>query len=171
MKRYLHWFLRDIMPLVWAKQPMLTAKIAGHGWRKDRFAQLDPRVEIVGQVARLDKLFSSVRLTVAPLRFGAGVKGKVLESFAAALPCVMTEIAAEGLPLLGTLGDLVGRDAASIAELVLKYHQDETANVACGLEAQRLVIQNYSQAQIDDELRAALSGAAANEANCRSMVS
>ncbi|HEV2335243.1 MAG TPA: hypothetical protein VGS13_07090 [Stellaceae bacterium] len=52
----------------------------------------------------------AVRLTVAPLRFGAGIKSKVIDSFAAGLPCVMTRVAAEGLALTGSLPQLVGDD-------------------------------------------------------------
>jgi hypothetical protein len=49
-----------------------------------------PGVLALGQVAELAEVFDRVRLTVAPLRYGAGVKGKVLDSLAAGVPCVMS---------------------------------------------------------------------------------
>ena len=127
-----YWLVTEIMPRVWAQSPSLTCKIAGFGWRADGLGTLDPRVEVVGAVESLDDLFASVRLTVAPLRFGAGVKGKVLDSFAAATPCVMSEIAAEGLPLVAPLTQLVGRDAAELAARILRLHDDESENLRLG---------------------------------------
>lgn len=54
-------------------------------------------VIVHGHVPALEEMLRHIRLTVAPLRFGAGVKGKVITSFAQGIPCVMTEVAAEGL--------------------------------------------------------------------------
>jgi hypothetical protein len=56
-----------------------------------------PDVEVVGQVPDLSGVLGRIRLTVVPLRYGAGVEGKVLDSFAAGVPCVMSSVAAEGL--------------------------------------------------------------------------
>src|ERR1700744_1406365 len=84
-------------------------------------------VEIVGQVDTLAEIFERVRLTVAPLRYGAGVKGKVLESFAAGIPCVMSPIAAEGIPLYSPLDQLVGADAGQMAARIAQMHRDELA--------------------------------------------
>jgi len=65
-----------------------------------------------------------VRATVAPLRFGAGLKGKVLDSFACEVPCVMSPVAAEGFPLAGSLPDLVSDDPATLAALIVRLHQE-----------------------------------------------
>jgi hypothetical protein len=53
----------------------------------------------LGFVPVLADILHKLRRTVVPLRYGAGLKGKVLESFAHGLPCVMIEVAAEGLEL------------------------------------------------------------------------
>ena len=53
---------------------------------------------------------------MVPLRYGAGIKGKVLESFAHGLPCVMSEMAAEGLDLPEDLAWLVARQPTEFAE-------------------------------------------------------
>jgi glycosyltransferase involved in cell wall biosynthesis len=151
-----YWLVREILPRVWRQAPGLTCKIAGHGWRADALGALDARVEIVGPVEDLDDLFGEVRLTVAPLRFGAGIKGKVLDSFAAGLPCVMSDIAAEGLPLAGPLIEHVARDAEDFAQLILRLHDDEAANAAAGLRA-RATAALFSQANVIAALRAALA--------------
>ena len=58
-------------------------------------------VEAIGAVGDLADIFDRVRVTVAPLAYGAGIKGKVLDSLAAGIPCVCTPIAAEGLDSAG----------------------------------------------------------------------
>ena len=54
-------------------------------------------VEVTGWVPETEPYLASHRLSVAPLRFGAGMKGKVGEALAAGLPVVTTSIGAEGM--------------------------------------------------------------------------
>src|SRR5262249_25541476 len=61
----------------------------------------------LGYVPTLNAVFERAKVTIAPLRYGAGLKGKVLESLAAGIPCVMTNIAAEGVNLPAALQTLV----------------------------------------------------------------
>ncbi len=58
-----------------------------------------PGLKPLGFVPVLADILHKLRCTIVPLRYGAGIKGKVLESFAHGLPCVMSEVAAEGLEL------------------------------------------------------------------------
>ena len=67
-----------------------------------------------GFVPVLADILHKLRCTVVPLRYGAGIKGKVLESFAHGLPCVMSEVAAEGLELPEDLAWLVARRRRSL---------------------------------------------------------
>src|SRR5262249_12332773 len=91
-------WLRDaILPRGWGRNPGSSCDVVGRGWPEEPFGDGDERLRLIGPVERLDEAFARVRLSVAPLRFGAGVKGKVLESFAAGLPCVMSPVAAEGI--------------------------------------------------------------------------
>ncbi len=63
-----------------------------------------------------------MRLSVAPLRYGAGFKGKIGTSLAHGLPAVATPIAMEGTGLAPGEGVLVGEDAAAFAEAVIRLH-------------------------------------------------
>jgi hypothetical protein len=142
---------------VWARNPGLTCKIVGHGWHAGRLPRLDPRIEMIGEVEDLADVFDTVRLTVAPLRFGAGIKGKVLDSFAACLPCVMTPIAAEGLALTGSLPQLVADNPAELAELILHHHADPAANEQAGMDGARMVARQFCAERVSDALREILS--------------
>ena len=56
-------------------------------------------VVITGYVKDLDPLLDQMRISVAPLRYGAGIKGKIGTAMAAGLPIVATSLAAEGMSL------------------------------------------------------------------------
>ncbi len=118
------WLVSDIMPRVWAAAPRIELLVVGTDWPARVPWITDARVRLVGPVTSIETLLGMLRLSVAPLRFGAGLKGKVLDSFACEVPCVMTPIAAEGFPLAGTLPGLVGDDAATLASLIVRLHQE-----------------------------------------------
>ena len=151
-----HHLLRDIMPLVWAVDDTITCKLVGQGWRAGVLPGLDPRVQILGTVDDLNSVLGTVRLSVAPLRFGAGIKGKVLDSFAAGLPCAMTPVAAEGLPLSGLLPALVADCAEALAQTILWLHGDQRLNEQAGEEAAQLSATVFGQDRVTDCLGTAL---------------
>jgi glycosyltransferase involved in cell wall biosynthesis len=153
------WLMDEILPLVWQAAPHITCSVAGAGWPAQALQSLDPRVTMHGFVPDLDNVFRASRLTVAPLRFGAGVKGKVLESFAAGLPCVMTPIAAEGIFLPQGAEALIGDTAAALAALLVQLH-DNIALCASLSDALRpLIARHYSQAAVATALASAIAPA------------
>jgi glycosyltransferase involved in cell wall biosynthesis len=153
-----HWLMREIMPRVWARDDAVRCQIVGHGWTGGALPGRDDRVDVVGAVPDLGEVLGAVRLTVAPLRFGAGIKGKVLDSFAAGVPCVMSPIAAEGLPLKPPLTALVADGASAIAEAILRLHDDEALHAAAAAAGLALIAREASQARVLDALARALGG-------------
>jgi len=159
-----HHLTRDIMPLVWQADPAITCRIVGQGWDDGRLPEHDARIEVLDSVNDLDEVFAGVRLTVAPLRFGAGLKGKVLDSFAAGLPCVMTPIAAEGIPLAELGRELVAADPAGLAGTIVQLHADAEANARIGDDAARLAAREFSQEQVTAALQRILGHGGAADA-------
>jgi hypothetical protein len=154
-----HHLINDILPLVWRRDPTITCRIVGHGWSPKRLPRLDPRVEVIDPVADLDTVFDQVRLTVAPMRFGAGIKGKVLDSFAAGRPSVMTPIAAEGLALPVRLQALVAEAPQALADLIVRYQTDAAANAAASASATQFIANEFTPASVTRSLGAALGSA------------
>jgi glycosyltransferase involved in cell wall biosynthesis len=142
------WFIQSVMPLVWTEQPWIQLLIVGHGWTEERLPGHDKLIEIIGPVDDLEQVFDRVRLTVAPLRFGAGIKGKVLESFAAGIPCVMSPVAAEGLAPRWPLDELVGDDADALARTILRFHGDEAANRAATEAGLAMIAEEFSEQRV-----------------------
>ncbi len=146
------WLVEEIMPLVWAERPEIECLLVGSEMPAAMQRLARPGVRVLGQVPALGPVLDAVRLTVAPLRFGAGVKGKVLASLAARTPCVMTPVAAEGLALTPALQACVAEGPAALARLILHLHADQRANHAAGRAGAALVRRDHSEAAMLDAL-------------------
>lgn len=153
------WIAEAVMPAVWKIDPTIKCMLVGSDM-PDKVKSLARRgIVAVGYVEDLAaEIFDKVRLTIAPLRYGAGVKGKVLESFAAGVPCVMSEIAAEGMPLPPALQALVGRDADALAALICKMHSDEDASRVAAQAGLAMIGEYFSQDATVAALKAAIEG-------------
>ena len=150
--------IEAVMPEVralWADIPCL---LAGSGIPDSvrTLAAAQPEVEALGHVPDIAALFDRVRLTIAPLTYGAGVKGKVLDSLAAGVPCVCTPAAAEGIDLPEPLAALVEETPAGLAKSIVALHGDEALNRACAEAGLRYVSERLSEARVDAAMRAAV---------------
>jgi glycosyltransferase involved in cell wall biosynthesis len=153
------WLVEIIMPLVWEIDRGITCRLVGSAMPDRIRALARPGIDIVGEVADLGaSVFDHVRLTVAPLRFGSGVKGKVLESLGAGVPCVMSAIAAEGLALPDGLGALVGTDATDIARLTVLLHTDLNFSAKASRQGRALIRVRHTQGLTAQALLAAIDG-------------
>jgi len=117
--------VREVMPATWAAMPDLPCLLIGADMPREVAVLAGPRVEVVGHAPDLAPVLARLRCTAAPLRYGAGVKGKVLTSFAHGLPCVMSPVAAEGLDLPEPLRWLVAETADAAAERIAALHRDD----------------------------------------------
>ncbi len=150
------WLVTKVMPLIWSRDPLIRLSVIGSNSSDEDRNLASDRVEMLGWVPDITKALQQYRLTVAPLRFGAGLKGKVLSSFAAGLPCVMTPTAAEGMDFPLELFEFVVDTAESLAVKVCQLHNDERANAAAVAAGSRYLSETYSQAIIDERLQRAL---------------
>ena len=80
------WLISEIMPLVRQRDPALECLLVGGGLPEGVRQRCGDGVAALGLVEDLGEIFDRIRLTVAPLRFGAGIKGKVIDSLAAGVP-------------------------------------------------------------------------------------
>ncbi len=120
------WFSEQIWPLISARLPDAEFHIVGSDL-PDAFVALGKRegIRAVGFVADLEALLAKTRLTIAPLRYGAGIKGKVGSSLAAGVPVVMTPIAAEGMYIENGTHGLVAAQPRDFAEAVVRAYTDQ----------------------------------------------
>ena len=93
------WFVKKVWPEIAERVPDLRLYIVGSHPPPEIAALADDAVEVTGFVSdeALEAYYERCRVCVVPLRYGAGVKGKVVEAVAQGIPLVTTEIGAEGL--------------------------------------------------------------------------
>lgn len=118
---------QEIMPLVWQELPEVRLTIVGGQAPGEVDALAGPRVEVAGWVEDLQPLLTGSVAMVAPLRYGAGMKGKVTQSLAAGLPVVTTTIGAEGLGAVDGDGILFADESEAIAARVVRLHREADA--------------------------------------------
>jgi GT2 family glycosyltransferase/glycosyltransferase involved in cell wall biosynthesis len=116
------WFVRDIMPMIGDGRSHLL--ILGSDPPPEVSALKSPTVEVTGYVADVAPLFHSAAVFVAPLRYGAGVKGKIGHAMSLGLPVVTTGIGAEGLRMVDGVHGLVRDDPRSFAAAVVEVSSD-----------------------------------------------
>jgi glycosyltransferase involved in cell wall biosynthesis len=96
----LNWFMEDVFPSVLDNIPDLRIHIVGSKMPDEIRDLASNSVVVHGFISdeELEDLYSRIRMSVVPLRFGAGMKGKVLESLYYGVPLITTSIGAEGIP-------------------------------------------------------------------------
>jgi glycosyltransferase involved in cell wall biosynthesis len=150
------WLIGEIMPLLRRGDPGIECLLVGSDMPEHLLRACGNGVVPVGYVKDLAEIFDRVRLTVAPLDYGAGVKGKVIESLAAGVPCICTPIAAEGLDLPPALRACVVQGTEAIAGMALRLHSDEAANDECRCAGLEFVEATLSEAELDATMRRVL---------------
>jgi len=120
------YFVSEIMPLLRPLLPGVRLHVVGSAPPPAIHALAADDVIIAGFVEHLNPLLDQMRVSVAPLRYGAGIKGKIGTAMAAGLPVVATSLAAEGMSLVVGEHVLVADDAAAFAAAVARLYQDET---------------------------------------------
>jgi glycosyltransferase involved in cell wall biosynthesis len=117
------YFLDEIWPEIRTAAPDACFYAIGMNMPESLTTRTDPGFVPVGRVPDVSTLLAQVRLTVAPLRFGAGAKGKVIASLAHGVPCIITPIAAEGMALTGD--ELaIASDPKSFAAAAVEVYSD-----------------------------------------------
>ncbi|UKB80124.1 glycosyltransferase family 4 protein [Chryseobacterium sp. MEBOG07] len=113
-----------IMPVVWKTNPELEVSIIGNVAEKLDL-KLYPKFKFLGFVESIEEHFMNSKIMVAPLRFGAGVKGKIGQAFEFFFPVVTTDIGAEGMKLTDKKNVLIANDEKSFAEAIIQLNNDE----------------------------------------------
>lgn len=112
----------------------------------------DQGVEVAGFVADLTDTFRTCRLTVAPLRYGAGIKGKVVSSLSYGVPCVATSVAVEGMGLTDGVHAAVADDPEAFAAAIVRLHTDDALWLAISEGGLGLAHDTFSIAKVRDSL-------------------
>lgn len=122
------WLHEKIWPLIRRQLPHAEAHIYGAYPSREMMDLTDPKSGFIVKGPAQDQYetLSRYRVNLAPLRFGAGIKGKIADGWWCGTPAVTTPIGAEGMHGGLPFGGLVSSDAESFAEQAVRLHQDAT---------------------------------------------
>lgn len=120
------WFVKEILPQICAVIPDIKLHVVGSK-APQNVVDLGqhPNIEYHGFVADIEPLMQNIRIAVAPLRFGAGVKGKVNMSMSYGQPVVGTKVAVEGMYTTDSIDVMMADSADEFAAAVIKLYQDQ----------------------------------------------
>jgi O-antigen biosynthesis protein len=152
-----HFIAQTLAPQLRAQEPAIRVFLVGSEPPPALERLEQENLHLIGHVPHLSEVFDRVRVTVAPLAYGAGIKIKVLDSLSEGVPCVCTPVAAEGLdlpPLLKT--HTVGAPDA-LAGLIRALHEDEALNRACAEAGLEFMERLARRDVVDDLLRRAVA--------------
>jgi GT2 family glycosyltransferase len=121
------WFVREIWPLVRSELPELRFHLIGSKATDEvRALGVAEGVVFHGFVEDIEPFLDGCRLSLAPLRYGAGVKGKVNMSMSYGLPVIGTTVATEGMFVRPGLDVLVADEPAEFAARLVEAYRDES---------------------------------------------
>ncbi len=112
---------------------------------------------MLGWVPELDYLYEHARVFVAPLRFGAGMKGKIGESLAYGLPVVTTDLGAEGMGLVNERDILIANSAEAFAGMVARCYSDEKLWTRVASGGRRTIARRYAPSTVGGLLATCLT--------------
>lgn len=164
-----HWTFHHIWPLIRARLP--DAKLHVYGAYPDKASVLLSSADkgfVVKGVLPPERLHSTIRrhrVNLAPLRFGAGIKGKIADGWWSGLPCVTTPIGAEGMQSVTDWGGAIGRTAEEIADRAVALYSDQEHWSRAQMRGRALVEELFSHRVNAPQLIRSLNQAAARGSN------
>jgi glycosyltransferase involved in cell wall biosynthesis len=120
------WLVEEVLPLVRRQLPQVRLSLVGSNPTDQVRALAGPNVDVTGYVtdAELAELYDTARVAIVPLRFGAGVKLKVVEAMQMGVPLVTTWVGGQGLPGLGSVASVQDQPEALARECVNLLQDD-----------------------------------------------
>ncbi|MHB8056991.1 MAG: glycosyltransferase [Desulfuromonadaceae bacterium] len=137
-------FCKDIMPLIWKKNSDVHLTIVGSN-PPDKIRNLEcESVKVTGYVPETSSYLHRSCVSVAPLRYGAGMKGKIGEAMAHGVPVVTTSVGAEGMGLVHGENALIADSSQEFAAAVLELLGNPDLYVKVRKNAIQLIDDNFT---------------------------
>jgi len=158
------YFVDQILPLIRPRLPGVRFVAVGPDAPPAVLARAGDDVVIAGHVTEVEAIFDASRVFVAPLRYGAGLKGKIGQSLAWGLPLVTTAVGAEGMGLQDGEHALLADDPRPFADAVVRLYEDAALWARLSERGRRHVDARLGPAAVKALLAAALREATGRRA-------
>jgi len=146
-------YAREIMPLLHERLPGVRLYVVGGNPDRKLKEIESENIILTGYVEDLRPYFEKCLVYCAPLRYGAGVKGKIIEAMSFGLPIVTTSIGAEGLDAVNERHMLLAEGTVEIVEGVFKLCSNKSLWERVSADSRRFVAGNFSQDAFREKVR------------------
>jgi len=161
------WFIEEIFPKVIASVPNCRLRIVGSRVPEWLLELQHSNIEVIGWVENLDEIYLRSRVGIAPLRYGAGVKGKVGEALSMSTPMVLTEIAAEGMYLEDGKHALIANDPEDFAQAIIKLMTDDLLWKSISATGKQHIEEKFGVSSLKNSISGLLDIVKPLESSCR----
>lgn len=161
------WFVERILPIVQAELPGTVFHVVGSKPTPEVERLASPTVRIAGYVPDPQPYFERCRVFVSPLRYGAGMKGKIGQSMGFGLPVVTTTVGAEGLLLVDGENALVADTPEDFARAIVRLYSDPLLWAKLSRSSARHVQEHFSPEVTRARLESIFSSSHAAPADAR----
>jgi glycosyltransferase involved in cell wall biosynthesis len=140
------WFVNEVFPLVKNSIPDVKLHIVGSNPTEEILGLKTNSINVTGFVSdeALKNFYRNCKVAILPLRFGAGVKGKLLESLYYQIPSVITPVAAEGVPEIENY-TLIADSPEDFSESIQQLYVDEKIWERFSVKGKELILKYYSE--------------------------
>jgi glycosyltransferase involved in cell wall biosynthesis len=142
----IRWFIKSILPLIVEQRPEVKLTVIGKNPPADFFRlenEHPESIRITGYVPDLKPYLEETAVMVVPVRVGGGMRVRILEAFAQAIPVVTTTIGLEGIQAREGRDVLIGDSPGEFADCVLSLLEDHQKRIDIGQNGRRLVEEKY----------------------------
>lgn len=146
------WFCREALPLVKQQIPSAHLQIVGNKPSEEVMALAGPAVEVTGFVPETAPYLLAGSVSICPLRYGAGLKGKIGEAMMYGLPVVTTTIGTQGMDARHGENMMVGDTPTDLAASITALLRDPNLRRKVAENGRRFIIDNYSYAAVRQQV-------------------
>ena len=151
------YFCGQVLPLIRHRFPSISLAIVGNKPPPEVQALACDHVTVTGYVPDVEPYLASSMVSICPLRYGAGLKGKIGEAMMHGLPVVTTSIGTQGMNARIGVDILVGDSPEEFSNCVAKLLQQAELWKALSKNGQDLVIRGYSFETVGERISGIMS--------------
>ena len=148
------YFTNEILPILKRTVPEIRLIIAGNAPPPGICALASANVNVLGYVRDLLPVYSSSTISIAPIRWGGGLKGKIVEAISFGLPVVGTKKAFEGFEFTPEENVMLADTPEAFAKALLRLLNDEHLYDKMRINAWHFVNAKFSEPVVEKQLTA-----------------
>jgi len=138
------YFVKDVLPLIMGQVPDVEFVVVGRNVPASIRRLASRHVRVTGVVPEVGPYLNEATVYVAPLRFGSGIKLKILEALAHGKAVVTTPVGAEGIEVTHGVNCLIAEGPDDLAGNVVRLLRDRELRKRLGVAGRKMIEERHS---------------------------